>query len=118
MGKTFIKSLHCHYDATSGVVEAKLLNVVLFPVTDMFPQHYDCTDKVSHAYGRTTKHYSGIVLVLDRIQSTMLHPVVPATPQYTLVDQSVPIRKRRHNVIGPNDSSTGYSTYSSDNTDA
>ena len=118
LGKTFIKSLHCHYDATSGVVEAKLLNVAPFPVTDMFPQRYDCTDKVSHASGHMTKHYSGIVSVLDRIQNTMLHPVVPATPQYTLVDHSVPIRKRWHNVIGPDDSSTGYSTYSSDNTDA
>ena len=118
LGKTFIKSLHCHYDATSSVVEAKLLNVAPFPVTDMFPQRYDCTDKVSQSSGRTAKNYSSIVSVLDHIQNTMLNSVVPATLPYTRVDHSSLIRKRRHEVIDPDDSSTGYFTYLSDNTDA
>ncbi|KAL3802962.1 hypothetical protein HJC23_011585, partial [Cyclotella cryptica] len=118
LGKTFIKSLHCHYDATSSVVEAKLLNVAPFPVTDMFPQRYDCTDKVSQSSGRPAKNYSSIVSILDRIHDTMLTSVVPATPSYSNVDHSSIIRKRPHNVIGPDDSSTGYATYLSDNTDA
>ncbi|KAL3785603.1 hypothetical protein HJC23_004751 [Cyclotella cryptica] len=116
--KTFIKSLDCHYDATSSVVEAKLLNVAPFPVTDMFPQRYDCTDKVSQSSGRTAKNYSSIVSILDRVHNTMLTSVVPATPSYSNVDHSFIIRKHRHNVIGPDDSSTGYVTYLSDNTDA
>ncbi|KAL3787769.1 LOW QUALITY PROTEIN: hypothetical protein HJC23_009820, partial [Cyclotella cryptica] len=118
LGKTFIKSLHCHNDATSSAVEAKLLNVAPFPVTDMFPQRYDCTDKVSRSSGRPAKNYSSIVSILDRIHDTMLTSVVPATPSYSNVDHSSIIRKRRHNVIGPDDSSTGYATYFSDNTDA
>ncbi|KAL3803007.1 hypothetical protein HJC23_008983 [Cyclotella cryptica] len=72
LGKTFIKSLHCHYDATSGVVEAKLLNVAPFPMTDMFTQRYDCTDKVSPSSCRLAKNYSSIVSILDHIKKTML----------------------------------------------
>ncbi|KAL3782340.1 hypothetical protein HJC23_012747 [Cyclotella cryptica] len=117
-GKTFMKSLHCHYDATSSVVEAKLLlNVAPFPVMDMFPQHYDCTDKVSPSSGRPAKNYSSIVSILDHIKKTMLTSVVPVTPQYARVDHNSLIRNRQHNKIGPDDSSTGYSTYLSDITD-
>jgi len=118
LGKTLIKSLHCHYDATSSIVEAKLLNVAPFSVTDMFPQQYDCMDKVSQSSGRTAKNYSSIVSILDRIHNTMLISVVPATPSYPNVDHSSITLKRQHNVIGPDDSSTGYTTYLSDNTDA
>ncbi|KAL7482328.1 LOW QUALITY PROTEIN: hypothetical protein ACHAW6_008002 [Cyclotella cf. meneghiniana] len=114
LGKTFIKSLHCHYDVTSGVVEAKLLNVVPFPVTNMFPQHYYCANKVSHSSGRMAKNYSSIVSILDNIITSMLTLAALATLPYTGTDNSSLIRKHRHNVIGPDDSHTGYSTYLSD----
>ena len=83
----------------------------------MFLQHYDCTDKVSHSSGRTAKNYSSIVLILNNIAKSMTTLAVPVNPQYTGVDNSSLIQKHRHNVIGPDNSNTGYYTYLSDVTD-
>jgi hypothetical protein len=64
VGKPFIKGLKCVHDSDNNTVDAKLLNVGPFPVTEMFPQRYNSHEKLKDSGDPT---YSAIVSKIDSL---------------------------------------------------
>ncbi|KAL3788133.1 hypothetical protein HJC23_005471, partial [Cyclotella cryptica] len=108
LGNTFIN------DSSSGVVDAKLLNVEPSPLTDMFLQCYESAEKGTCPAGQSTKNYSSIASILDELSTSMLIPAHPITTQCNGVDNNPILRKRPCDMYGTNIVPTGYSTYLSD----
>jgi hypothetical protein len=67
VGKPFCKGMQCVHDSFNNTVDAKLLNVAPFPVTEMFPQSYNSHDKVKESGNPT---YTSIVSKLDSLIET------------------------------------------------
>ena len=72
ISKMFIKSLLYNHHAAADIVEAKLLNAILFQVTVMFLQHLDSNNEVTKLTLSLNLNYTSIVLMLDELSLIML----------------------------------------------
>jgi hypothetical protein len=68
LGNSFIKSLHCVYDAAIGIVEAKMLDAPPFKVVNCIPQRYSTADKIETNASPT---YASIIKTLEEIEKAV-----------------------------------------------